>query len=247
MATSDSEDFESADEDLEIQIDHTELYSAKEQKEPEKYKYSSYELSDNRQKKNPDLLQKEIRSGDIYETSEDPHGDKTDVESLDIKNTAANTIENKADKLHSVIPVGGGSNVSVSDEAATKDRIKGRQPRKCANRQQKPREPKSGGSVRKLGTKISPAVLHTGLESEPEKAKQEFRSSEKSEKTSNHTVVGTEGENKGKTVTVSRYKMEDMEQDVRKLSLDESSERDIAPVLDKLSQSASKKVCKSNL
>jgi hypothetical protein len=246
MATSDSEDFESADEDPEIKIDHTALYSAKEEKEPEKP--STNASSDNRHKKDPDeLLRNEIGSGGIYQMSKDPANDKNDIEASDINNTAVKTIANKAVKSYSVLPSGGGSNANVSDEAVTKDRIKDRQLKKCVKREQKPREPKSGGSVRKLGTKISPSILHTSLESESEKVKQDFLAAEKSEKTYNQVVVDTHDKAEGKTVTISPYKMENIEQEIGKLSFEESSEHDIAPVLDKLSQSASEKVCKSNL
>jgi hypothetical protein len=245
MATSDSEDFESADEDPEIQIDNTALYCAKEQREPGKP--STNESSDSRQKEDPDeLLPNEIESGEIYQMSKDPPNDKTDIEVSDINNTAVKTAEDKADKSYSVLPSGGGRNMNVSNEAVIEDRIKDRQPKKCVKREQKLREPKPGGSVRKLGTKISPSILHAGLESESEKVKLDFLASEKSKKTCNQIVVDAD-DDEGRTVTVSPCNMEGMEQEIRKLSLEKRSECDIAPVLDKLSQSAFGKVCKSNL
>ncbi|XP_021926416.1 protein FAM114A2 isoform X2 [Zootermopsis nevadensis] len=234
MATSDSEDFESADEDPEIQIDHTALHSTKEQKEPEKSSTTN-ESNDNRQKKEPDeLLRNEIGIGGTFQTSKDPTNDKTDTEASDINNTTVKTIENKAVKSPSVLPSRGGSNINGSDEAVTKDR----QPKKCVKREQKPREPKSGGSARKLGTKISQNILCTGLESESEKVKQDFFASEK---TCNQVVGDTHDKDERKTVTVSPYKMDNTAQEIEKLTLEESSEHNIAPVLDKLSQSASEK------
>jgi hypothetical protein len=232
MATSDSEDFESADEDVEIEGDHTVLCSAIKNKESDAY--SRKEDRDNeKEKDNVQLIRNEIGSGGLQ-------GDspiyKKDEEAFDSHNNI-----DKLDNAH----LEAGSNVSISNETCTKYKSKDRQHGGHVKRQQKPREPKSSGSVRKLGTKISPSVLCTNSESESEKAKKDLLVSEKCEKTSNWAFPDTRDDTEGKSIQ-SSYVMESLEQDLGKLSAD-SKEHDIAPVLDNLVQPASEKVCGSNL
>jgi hypothetical protein len=244
MATSDSEDFESADEDLGIQNDQTTLHSAK-QTEPDVY--LTDECSDNRKDKDAyEIIRNEAESGEVHHMSEEAPDDKKDIEASDINKKAIKIVESKIDMLHSDVPSGGGNNINSSGEAVTKYRTKDRQRKECVKRQQNVRDPKSSSSVRKLGTKISPSLLCRGSESESEKVKQDFFASEKSEKTGNQTVVGTNDKGEGKSLPVPSYKLENLKQEVGKLSV-ERSEHGIAPVLDKLSQSASEEVCESNL
>lgn len=232
MATSDSEDFESADEDIEIQGDHTALCSAEKEKESDAH--SRNEDCDNRSEKGlVHLMRKEIGSGKLQECAPNFKKDAEVFVSC-----------NKGDKLDSA-HLGAGSNINISCEAPTKDKTKDRQQREHVKRHQKPREPKSSRSVRKLGTKISSSVLYRSLESESEKVKQDLLSSEKCEETSNWAVADTHDEEEGKSIQNPSHRMENLEQELGKLSV-ESREHDIAPVLDNVSQSASE-VCGSNL
>jgi hypothetical protein len=236
MATSDSDDFESADEDVEIQADHTALCSAKKQKESDAH--SRNEDCDKKKKKVlGDPIRNEIGGGELQEVSKDAPNFKKELEVFDS--------HNKADKLDSAY-LGAGSNINIPNEAFTKDRTEERQQREHVKRQQKPREPKYSGSVRKLGTKISSITLHTSSGSESEKVRQHLLASEKCEKTSDYAVADTHDEEDGKSIQNPSYRMENLEQELGKLSV-ESREHDIAPVLDKLSQSASEKVCGNNL
>lgn len=227
MATSDSEDFESADEDVEIQGDHTALCSVKKEKESDAH--SRNEDCDNKKEKDlVYLIRNEIGGGELQEYASNCKKDSEVFDSC-----------NKADKLDSA-HLGAGSNINVSNEAPAKDKTKDRQKRKHVIRHEKPRESKSCGSVRKLGTRISSSVLYTSSESESEKVKQDLRSSEKCEETSNWAVADTHDENEGKSVQNPSYGMENLEQELGKLSV-ESREHDITPVLDNVSQSASDK------
>lgn len=233
MATSDSEDFESADEDIEIQVEHTAMCSAKKEKESDAY--SRNEDCDNkREKALVQLMRNEIGSEELQECT--PHC-KKDAEVFDSCN--------KADKLDSA-HLGVGSNINISYEAPTKDKTKDRQQKEHVKRHQKPREPKSSRSVRKLGTKISTSVLYTSSGSESEKVRQDLLSSEKCEETSNWAVTDTHDETGGKSIQKSSHRIENLEQELGKLSV-EGREHDIAPVLDNVLQSASEKVCGSNL
>lgn len=232
MATSDSEDFESADEDIDTQGDHTTLCSAKIEKESAVH--SRNEGSNNkREKALVHLTRNESGSGELQGYAPNC---KKDAEVFDSCS--------KADKLGSAhLRVEG--NINISNEAPTKDKTTDRQQREHTKRHQKPREPKSNRSVRKLGTKISSSVLYTSSESESEKVKQDLLSSEKCEETSNWVVGDTHDEKDGKIIR-NPHRMENLEEEFGKLSV-ESREHDIAPVLDNMSQSASEKVCGSNL
>lgn len=232
MATSDSEDFESADEDIEIQSDHTALCSAEKEKESDAH--SRNEDSDNKREKALVHLMDEIGNGKLQEYAPNC-----------IKDTEVSDSCSKADKLDSA-HLGAGNDVNISYEAPIKDKTKDRQKREHVKRHQKPREPKSSRSVKKLGTKISSSVLYTSSESEPEKVKQDLLSSEKCEETSNRAVGDTHDEKEGKSMQSPLHRMENLEQELGKLSV-EGREHDIASVLENVSQSASEKVCGSNL
>jgi hypothetical protein len=233
MATSDSEDFESADEDIETGGDHTVLCSASKEKESDAQ--SKKEECDNEKKKDlGNLIKNDIGSGELQEGA---HVCKKYAEAFDSDNNV-DTLDN----AH----IGAASSVNISNEACTKYNTKDRQRAGHVKRQQKSREPKSGGSVRKLGTKISSSVLHTSSESESEKVKQDLLVSEKCDKTSKCAFAETHDETEGKSIQNPSYRMENLKQDVGNLSVG-SRKHDIAPVLDNVSQSASEKVCESNL
>jgi hypothetical protein len=232
MATSDSEDFESADEDLEINVDNTALQSVKKQTESEVPVVNEYH--DNTKSKDvSELTSNDNESGALDEVLKDP-SNETDKGACDI---------NKSLKLEGVLS-GAESNVNISNEPVTKDRTKDRQQRERVKRQQKPRESKPGGSVRKLGTRISPTVLHACSDGECEKVKQDFHTSEKSEKKTNQIGLHTYNNEEGKPISGSSYRMENYKQELGKLSTEESIQHDVAPVSDKLLQPAPDKVCR---
>jgi hypothetical protein len=233
MATSDSEDFESADEEVEVEGDRTALRSAMKDKESDEH--SRKEDCDN--KKEKDLVRLIRNEIETVELQEDAPVCKKDAEAFDTHNNI-----DKLDNAH----LGAGSNVNISNEACTKYETKDRQRGGHVKRQQKPREPKSSGSVRKLGTKISSSVSYTSSESESEKAKRDLLVSEKCEKTSDGAFADTCDETEGTSIQSPSCRMENMEQDLGKLSVD-SREHDRAPVLENLPQPASEKVCGSNL
>jgi hypothetical protein len=233
MATSDSEDFESADEDLEINADNTALHSVKKRREPEAPLANEYR-DDTKNEDVSELISND-KSGALDEVFKDP-SNETDIGACDVSN--------KSDKLEGVVHLGAGSNVNVSNQSVTKDKTKDRQQRERVKRQQKPRESKPGGSLRKLGTRISPTVVQACADSECEKVKEDFLTSEKSEKKSNQIDVHTHNDEEGTTVPDSPYRMENFKQELGKLSTEDSSQHDIAPVFDKLLQPAPEKVCR---
>lgn len=233
MATSDSEDFESADEEVEVEGHHTALCSAMKDKESDAH--SRKEDCDN--KKEKDLVHCIRNETETVELQEDAPVCKKDAEAFDSHNNI-----DKLDSAH----LGVGSNVNISNEACTKYETKNRQRGGHVKRQQKPREPKSSGPVRKLGTKISSSVSYTSSESESEKAKKVLLVPEECEKTSSGACADTCDETEGKSIQSPSYRMENLEQDLGKLSVD-SREHDVAPVQENLPQPASEKVCANNL
>jgi len=227
MATSDSEDFASADEDLEINVDNTALHSVKKMKESEaQVADDCHDNTKNRDISEP--IRKDDESGELDEVFKE----RTATD------TGACDIDNIFDKLEGVVNSGAGSNVNISDESVIKDKTKSRQQRERVKRQQKPRESKPGRSLRKLGTKISPTVVYARSDSDCEKVKEDFLISEKSEKETNQIDVHTRNNEEGKAVPDSSSAMENIKQELDKLSIEDSSQRDIAPVFDKLLQPA---------
>jgi len=227
MATSDSEDFESADEDLEINVDNTALHSIT------KLKESEVQVVDNT--KNRDVserISKDDESGELDEVFKERIA--TDKGACDIVNIS--------DKLEGVSS-GAGSNVNISSEPVIRDKTKHRQQRDRVKRQQKPRESKPGRSLKKLGTRISPTVVHACSDSDCEKVKEGFPTSEKSEMKTSQIDVHTHN-NEGKAVPDSSFTMENVKQELDKLSIEDRSKHDIAPVFDKLLQPAPEEVCR---
>ena len=233
MATSDSEDFESADEDVEINVDNTALHSVKKLKESEAQ--VADDCHDNTKNRDvSELTSKDDESGELDEVFKQRTA--TDVGACDI--------DNISDKLEGVVNSGAGSNVNISNESVIKDKTKYRQQRERVKRQQKPRESKPGRSLRKLGTKISPTVVRACSDSDCEKVKEDFLTSEKSEKETNQIDVHTRNNEEGKAVPDSSSIMENVKQELDKFSIGDSSQRDIAPVFDKLLQPAPEEVCR---
>lgn len=233
MATSDSENFESADEDPEINVDNTALHSVK------KLKESEAKLADdcNDNTKNRDvseLISKGDESGEL---------DKVFKERT-VTDIGAFGIDNISGKLEGVVNSGAGSNVNISNESVIKDKTKYRQQRERVKRQQKPRESKPGRSLRKLGTKISPVVVHACSDGDCEKVEEDFLASEKSEMKSNQIDVHTRNNEEGKAVQDSSSTVENVKQELDKLSIEDSSQHDVAPVFDKLLQPAPEEVCR---
>lgn len=229
MATSDSDDFESADEDLEINVDNTALHSVKKLKTSEAQ--VAVDCHDNT--KNPDvseLKSKDDESGELGEVFKERTA--TDIGACDI--------DNISDKLEGVVNSGAGSNVNISDESVIKDKTKYRQQRERVKRQQKPRESKPGRSLRKLGTRISPTVVRVCSDSDCEKVKEDFLTSEKSEKKTNQIGVHTHNNEEEKAVSDSSCTVENVKQELDKLSIEDSSQHDIPSVFDKLLQPAPK-------
>ena len=251
MATSDSEDFASADEDLEINVDNTALHSVKKIKESEaQVADDCHDNTKNRDVSEP--IMKDDESGELDEVFKERTA--TDTGTCDI--------DNIFDKLEGVVNSGAGSNVNISDESVIEDKTKSRQQRERVKRQQKPRESKPGRSLRKLGTKISPTVVYARSDSDCEKVKEDFLTSEKSEKETcekvkedfltsekseketNQIDVHTRNNEEGKAVSDSSSAMENVKQELDKLSIEDSSQHDIAPVFDKLLQPAPEEVCR---
>jgi len=233
MATSDSDDFESADEDLEINVDNTALHSVKKLKASE----AQVAVDCHGNTKNRDvseLKSKDDESGELGEVFKE----RTATD------TGACDIDNISDKLEGVVNSGAGSNVNISDESVIKDKTKYRQQRERVKRQQKPRESKPGRSLRKLGTRISPTVVHVCSDSDCEKVKEDFLTSEKSEKKTNQIGVHTHNNEEGKAVSDSSCTVENVKQELDKLSIEDSSQHDIPSVFDKLLQPAPKEVCR---
>jgi len=233
MATSDSEDFESADEDLEINVDNTALHSVKKLKESEAQ--VADDCHDNTKNRDvSELKSKNAESGELDEVFKERTA--TDIGACDIHNVS--------DKLEGVVNSEAGSNVNISNESVIKDKTKHRQQRDRVKRQQKPRESKPGRSLRKLGTKISPTVVHACSDSDCEKVKEGFLMSEESEKKTDQIDVNTHNNEAGKAVPDSSSTVENVKQELDKLSIEDSSQHDIAPVFDKLLQPAPEEVCK---
>jgi hypothetical protein len=233
MAASDSEDFESADEDLEIDVDNTALHSVNKLKES-KAKVAD-ECRDNTQNRNiSELVSKSDKIGEVDEVFKERT--ETDTRTCDI-----DTI---SDKLEGVVNSEAGGNVNISNDSVIKDKTKYRQQRERVKKQQNPRESKAGRSIRKLGTRISPTVLHACLDSDCEKVKEDFLTSEKSEKKASQIDVHTHNNEEGKAVPDSSSTVENFKQELDKLSVEDSSQHDIAPVFDKLLQSAPEEVCR---
>jgi len=224
MATSDSEDFESADEDLEINADNTALHSVKKIKESEAQVADDCHVNT----KNRDVseLKKDDESGELDEV----------FKGRTATDTGACDIDNIFDKLESVVNSGAGSNVNISDESVIKDKTKSRQQRERVKRQQKPRESKPGRSLRKLGTKISPTVAYACSDSDCGKVKEDFLTSEKPEKETNQIDAHTRNNEEGNAVPDSSSAVKNVKQELDNLSVEDSSQRDIAPVFDKLLQ-----------
>jgi len=232
MATSDSEDFESADEDLEINVDNTALHSVKKLKECEAQ--VADDCNDNTKNRDvSELISKDDESGELDEVFKERTA--TDKEACEIGNIS--------DKLEGGVNSGAGSNANISSESVIRDKTKHRQQRDRVKRQQKPRESKPGRSLRKLGTRISPSVVHACSDSDSEKVKEDFLSSEKSEKKTSQIDVHTHN-NEEKAVPDSSSTMENVKQELDKLSIEDSSQHDIAPVFDKLLQPAPEEVCR---
>jgi hypothetical protein len=220
MATSDSEDFESADEDLEINVDNTALHSVKKLKESEAQ--VADDCHDNTKNQDvSELTSKDDESGYLY----------AEFKERTATDRGARDIDNISDKMEGVVNSGAGSNVNISNESVMKDKTKYRQQRERVKRQQKPRESKPGRSLRKLGTRISPTVVHACTDSDCEKVKDDFLTSEKSEKKTNQIDVHTHNNEEGKPVPHSSSTMETIQ-------------HDIAPVFDKLLQPAPEEVCR---
>jgi hypothetical protein len=230
MATSDSEDFESADEDLEINVDKTAMHSVN------KLKYSGAKLTDecHDNTKNRDIS-KLISKGDESGEVDEVFKERTEAD------TGASDIDTISDKLEGVVNSGAGSNVNISNESVIKDKTRYRQQRE---RVKKPKETKPGRSLRKLGTRISPTVLHACSDGECEKVKEDILTSEKSEKKTSQIDVDTHNNEEGKAVPDSSSTAENFKQELDKLSIEDSSQHDIAPVFDKLLQSAPEEVCR---
>jgi hypothetical protein len=230
MATSDSEDFESADEDLEINVDNTALHSVNKLKEPEAK--VAGECRDNTKNRNiSELVSKNDKIGEVDEVFKERS--ETD--------TGACDIDTISDKVEGVVNSGAGGNVNISNDTVIKDKTKHRQQRERVKKQQKPRESKPGRSLRKLGTRISPAVLNAYSDSDCEKVKDDFLTSEKSEKKTNQIDLHTHN---NEDVPDSSSTVENFKQELDKLSVEDSSQHDIAPVFDKLLQSAPEEVCR---
>jgi hypothetical protein len=226
MATSDSEDFESADEDLEINVDNTALHSVKKLKESEAQ--VADDCHDNTKNRDvSELISKDDESGEIDEVFKE--------RTATVK--GACDIVNISDKLEGVVNSGAGSNVNISNESVISDKTKHKQPRDRVKRQQKPRESKPGRSLRKLGTRISHTVVHACSDSDCEKVKEGFPTSEKSEKKTSQIDVHTHN-NEGKAVADSSSTIENVKQELDKLSIEDGSQHDITPVFDKLLQPA---------
>ena len=233
MATSDSEDFESADEDPEINVDNTALHSVRKLKESEaKVADDCHDNTKNRGVS--ELISKDDENGELDEVLKERTA--TDTEACDI--------DNISDKLEGVVNSGAGSNVNISSESVIKDKNKYRQQRERVKRQQKPRESKPGRSLRKLGTKISPTVVHVYSDSDCEKVKEDFVTSEKSEKKTNQIDVHSHNNEEGKAVPDSSSAIENVKWELDKLSTEDSSQHDIAPVFDKLLQPTPEEVCR---
>ncbi|XP_069680460.1 protein FAM114A2 isoform X2 [Periplaneta americana] len=236
MATSDSEDFESADEDLEMQNEMSTSQSTKKHKGSDRS--LTKECNSNETKKEKDtgkLKRNEIGSGDLHEVTKCVNDDKKNVEPSEIKNDEK--IQESNDSVRSITE---GNN--ISDEAVTKDKSIDKPPSERVRRQQKPREPKSGSSVKKLGTKITPSTVpRLGSESESEKVKKDLLTSEKSEKAVSQNGNDNNYVQEAKsTPALSSSKTEDLEKQVDKMSIEET-DNNIAPVLDKLSEHTSEK------
>lgn len=233
MATSDSEDFESADEDLEINVDNTALHSVKKLKESEAQ--VADDCHDNTKSRDvSELISKDDGIGESDEVFKERTA--TDIGACDI--------DNKPVKLEGVVNSGAGSNVNILNESLIKDKTTHRQQRERVKRQQKPRESKPGRPLRKLGTKISPAVVHACSDSDCEKVKEDFLTSEKSEKKTNQIDVHTHNNEEGKAVPDSSCTMENVKQELDTLYIEDSSQHNIAPVFDKLLQHAPEEVCR---
>jgi hypothetical protein len=233
MATSESDDFESADEDLEINVDNTALHSVKKLKESEAQ--VADDCIDNTKNRDvSEVISKDDESGELDEVFKE----RTETD------TGAFDIDNRSDKLEGVVNSGAGRNVNISNESVLKDKTKCRQQRERVKRQQKPRESKPGRSLRKLGTRISPTVVHACSDSECEQVKEDFLTSENSENKTNQIDVHTHNNEEGKTVRDSSSTLENIKQELDKLSIEDSSQNDIAPVFDKLLQPAPEEVCR---
>jgi hypothetical protein len=76
------------------------------------------------------------------------------------------------------------------------------------------------------------------------KVKDDFLTSEKPEKETNQIDAHTRNNEEGNALPGSSSAMENVKQERDKLSVEDSSQRDIAPVFDKLLQPAPEEVCR---
>ena len=125
MATSDSEDFESADEDVDTNVGkHDKLDDN-----------ATDECGDNIRNKNKDELQKnDSGGGDLCRSLDDG-----DINVL--KQECSEDVEKKI--------------MNLSSNAVAEEKPKNKTAKEHSRRQQKPRETKSGSVIKKLGTKLS--------------------------------------------------------------------------------------------
>ncbi|PSN55376.1 hypothetical protein C0J52_01820 [Blattella germanica] len=227
MATSDSEDFESADEDLDLQSDHA---FKRDSKHRDHDKHGKKESSDNKATNiKTEMKNEEFVSGDSQAFLGDLSDSHLETSTLNVTANTDRPVANVSDsEIKDVIGDNG--------PPIVEDKSKSKPPNERPKRQQRPREPKSSSSIKKLGTKISSNNVRVSPESESQKVELDLLASEKCEKNMN----SSDNDKNEEKLNISQ-KPVSLEENINQLCLEDKEKNELSTVLDKLSQSSSEK------